>query len=261
MHHATKKRGLGAMDDLRMALSLLTRLPVRCPDDKPLAQAVWCYPVVGLILGVCLAPVLWLAPQINLPSLANGLLVIAVLSVLTGALHEDGLADVADGFGGGAERTRKLDIMKDSRMGSYGTLALILVVLFKASLIGALMDRYNSGITLACLMAVLALSRGLIPFLMRYLPPARPDGLARWVGRPTGARTLLGGFIVVVIVVALSDSLPAPALGLVVVSILTVFLIGWLSMKQINGITGDVLGASMTLCEATGLAVLVGGAS
>lgn len=244
-----------------MALSLLTRLPVRCPEDQPLAQGVWCYPVVGVILGIFLAPALWFAPHINLPPLANGLLVIALLSVLTGALHEDGLADVADGFGGGRGRTRKLEIMKDSGLGSYGTLALILVVLFKASLIGTLMDKYNSGVVLACLVSVLALSRGLIAFLMWSLPPARTDGLARWVGKPTGPRTLLGGFVAVVIAVALSGFLPTPALGLVVVSVITVFLIGWLSMKQINGITGDVLGASITLCEAAGLALLVGGAS
>ncbi len=247
------------MDDLRMALSLLTRLPVRYPENRPLAQSIWCYPMVGLILGIFLAPVLWFTPHMNWPPLANGLIIVALLSVLTGALHEDGLADVADGFGGTRERTRKLEIMRDSRMGSYGTLALILVVLFKASLIGALIDRYNSGVVLACLVTVLALSRGLIAFLMWGLPPARTDGLARRVGRPTGICTLLGGFLAVMIAVTLSGFLPVPALGLVVVSVATVFLIGWLSMKQINGITGDVLGASITLCESAGLALLVGG--
>lgn len=249
------------MDDFRLALSLLTRLPVRCPQNQSLAQGVWCYPLVGLVLGAGLAPALWLVQQTNLPPLAAGLFIVALLCLLTGALHEDGLADVADGFGGGSNKVRKLDIMKDSRMGSYGTLALILVVLFKASLIGALIDRHESGAVLASLITVLALSRGLTPFLMWGLPPARADGLARWVGRPTGLRTLLGGLLAVVIVIALSDFLPGTALDLVVVSVVTVFLIGWLAMKQINGITGDVLGASITLCETAGLALLVGGAS
>src|SRR5262249_47763659 len=126
--------------DLKGAVSFSTRLPLR-PDapmtGSDVARAVWALPVAGALVGLVGAVVYVIAYRLGAPPLAAAALTLAATVVATGGLHEDGLADVADGFGGGNTRERKLEIMDDSRIGTYGTCALVLSLLVRAGAIAA----------------------------------------------------------------------------------------------------------------------------
>src|SRR4051812_17521423 len=131
------------VDDLRVALAFYTRLPVAQPtpaDGAALARAGWAAPLVGALIGALGALAYWIAIRLNLPPLVAATLAVGATLLLTGGLHEDGLADTADGFGGGAARQQILDIMRDSRIGTYGALALGISLLLR---IGALSDLPN----------------------------------------------------------------------------------------------------------------------
>ncbi|MDZ7905514.1 MAG: adenosylcobinamide-GDP ribazoletransferase [Cypionkella sp.] len=134
-------RALSLIADLQLALMLLTRLPAghlaQAGDPPPLARAVWAYPIVGALVGAMGAGVLVGAATLGLAPSIAATLALAVCILATGGLHEDGLADVADGFGGGQDRARKLEIMRDSRIGSYGTLALILSLALRVQILAA----------------------------------------------------------------------------------------------------------------------------
>jgi adenosylcobinamide-GDP ribazoletransferase len=240
--------------DLAAAARLLTRLPLAAAAPSPEAplhsHPARCYPLVGaaigLVAGLAYAVAAWLA----LPAFAAAIVALAAALLITGALHEDGLADVADGFGGGSSRERKLAIMRDSRIGSYGVLALVLVL---ASRGGAMAAIAEPGAVLAALVAAHALSRGGLAALMWALPPARSDGLAVATGRPAAADALtaavLGAvpaFLLLPIEVALTAILATAALQGVVALV---------ARRQIGGITGDVLGAAQQLGEAAVLLV------
>ncbi|MEL6640743.1 MAG: adenosylcobinamide-GDP ribazoletransferase, partial [Pseudomonadota bacterium] len=113
--------------DVPAALGLLTRLPIPVDAEKAQARgaaAAWAYPIVGLVLGAILVCAAWGLSALGVPEEVTALLLIATAVVITGALHEDGLADSADGLWGGWDKTRRLEIMKDSSIGAYGVLAL-----------------------------------------------------------------------------------------------------------------------------------------
>ena len=166
--------------DLLVAGAMLTRLPLPHAPDAAFARqaaASWAYPVIGGVLGLLAATIWALCGALGLPDMLTAGLTLAALTVMTGALHEDGLADTADGLWGGRDATRRLEIMKDSRIGSYGVLALI----FGTGLRWTALTAAGP----AALIAACALSRGMLPALMHAIPFARADGLARSVGAPT----------------------------------------------------------------------------
>ncbi len=113
-----------AIRDLRTATAFMTRLPVGAPEGGDLAAACWAFPVAGLLIGAIAGGLLAAAWTFGAPPLVAALLALAAMAALTGALHEDGLADTADGLGGGSPE-RKLEIMRDSRVGAFGVLALV----------------------------------------------------------------------------------------------------------------------------------------
>jgi len=122
--------------DIPAAIGLLSRLPV--PVDTDLAtrrgaRAAWAYPLAGLVVGALAGLVAQVALWLGLPPSIAALLALAAMIAITGALHEDGLADSADGLWGGWDRARRLEIMKDSRIGTYGVLALGLTLLLRAA--------------------------------------------------------------------------------------------------------------------------------
>ncbi len=140
MPRATPPR-FGPIDHLKVGLIFLTRLPIRYSRPMPvdaLARAGWTFPLVGALVGAIGAAVGALALTAGLGGFPVALLVIGTTILLTGALHEDGLADMADGLGGGETTEEKLEIMRDSRIGSYGVLALVFSVLLRSAFIGAL---------------------------------------------------------------------------------------------------------------------------
>lgn len=236
--------------EAQLALMLLTRLPAgRMPKAPPLARAVWAFPLVGLAVGVIGALVLLAAQALGLPPGIAAGLALAAMMLATGALHEDGLADVADGFGGGRDAAQKLAIMRDSRIGSYGTLALILLVGMRWQLIGAL-----GTAAPAALVAAAILSRGGLPMLMHALPPARRDGLGHDAGSGVTATTALASVILAVIL-ALIVAGALKAAAAMAGAALALMLVARLARRQIGGQTGDVLGAAQQAAE---IAALIG---
>ena len=179
---------LATPGDIAAALALLTRLPVPA-DHARGARASWAWPLAGAVTGAVAAVVGGVALWLGLPAALAAALVLATQIVLTGALHEDGLADVADGFWGGHDIARRLDIMKDSRVGSYGVIALVLSLIARWAALAALMP---FGDLFWVLVATGALSRAPMAVLMAAMPNARGAGLSQSVGRPSQATATLG---------------------------------------------------------------------
>lgn len=241
--------------DLVVALMFLTRLPIRSTtpwQDDDLSSSVIMFPVVGALLGLLGAGVYALAWALSLPPFLAASITVALLILATGALHEDGLADIADGFGGGRTREDKLRIMRDSRLGSYGTLALILCLILR---IGSLAALAAPSLVAVALIATSALSRAAMPIAMTVMDQARQDGLAARAGKPhpsrAGASALIAGLLACL-------CLPWTAAFIVIASAFIGSLILMLpAQRQIGGITGDVLGALQQVVEIAGLLTLV----
>lgn len=236
--------------DLRVAVGFLTRLPVGGDSSAgSLNRATRVYPVVGLGIGLAGGLAFWLATALGLPPLVAGLIAVAATMVLTGALHEDGLGDTADGFGGAAEPERKLEIMRDSRTGAYGAAALMLSIAIRGAALAALAA--PAAVVLA-LAAAHAVSRACLPAAMATMPLARASGLAALAGRPEPADA--GIALSLAAVVALLTQGVGGGLAALLAGALGAALVAWLARAQIGGYTGDVLGA---LQQAAEIAVLL----
>ena len=233
--------------DVADALRLLTRLPIPADARPARAAAAWAWPVAGLVAGT-LAIGLSVAALPLGPGVAAAVL-IGAQAMLTGAMHEDGLADCADGFWGGWDRARRLAIMKDSAIGTYGVMALLVVGLVRWSACAGLL----AGGHWAAIIGVAALSRAPMAVVMTALPPARASGLSQAVGRPgwraAGAAVALG--VGAAVMLAGPIGLAAVPAACVTTGIVTVA--AWV---KIGGQTGDVLGASQQLAEAAALSIL-----
>lgn len=225
----------------------LTRLPFRVSgefSENDLAHVVHAFPIVGLIVGALSGSALLLTAEFNLHPVACAMFAIAAAVLATGALHEDGLADVADGFGGGRSREQKLEIMRDSRTGAFGVIALVITLGLKASLLGGLL---GPGIAAATVVAGAVLSRSLLPLVMHYLPRARSDGLAASAGKPTRNLAWVSlGLGAIASLVFLGGWM---GLCAVIAAAVVALVMAWVSMRQIGGYTGDVLGATQQLAE------------
>lgn len=233
--------------DFAVAGAFLTRLPLRPsgvvgPGD--LARAAWAFPLIGLIVGAAAGGALWAAAQWNLHPLLCALLGLAAAALLTGALHEDGLADFADGLGAGGDRARRLEIMRDSRIGTYGVLALVFSVGLRA---GALAGIGGPGLALAAMLAAAMVSRGLLPMIMALTPPARADGLGHSAGRPGLVNALIA--LALAIVGATLFLEPDIAVTAVIAAVIAAAVVAILARRGIGGHTGDVLGAAQQVSE------------
>ncbi len=243
----------GRADELRLAFLLLTRLPVRpLPGEAPaMATSSWAWPVVGLVVGGISALAGLLALALGLPPAMAAPVALAAGVLATGGMHEDGLADLADGFGGGRTRERKLEIMRDSRIGSYGVIALVLALGFRATAIAALI---GGGGSLFALAALAAASRGVLPAAIVLMPSARSDGLGRAAAGidPVPARAAaVIGFLCLLPLGIGAAVVTAAAITL------AAFVVARLAMRQIGGQTGDVLGAMQCLAECAGWAAAI----
>lgn len=237
--------------DIAVALSLLTRLPLRLPDAAYArgAAAAWAYPLAGLVLGLMSGLAGWAVAGIG-AGLA-GIVAITITVILSGAMHEDGLADVADGFWGGWDRDRRLEIMKDSSIGSYGTMALILGF---AARWWALTALFAAGHGVAAAVAAGVLSRAGMPVLMAALPNARAGGLSRSVGRPAPRIAAVAAALALALAGAAAG---AATIAAAVVSAGAIAGLALVARAKIGGQTGDVLGASQQLAEIACLIVFV----
>jgi len=229
------------LSELQLGFMFLTRLPLAngAPVAKgELAQALWTAPLVGIVVGLAGAIVFFAALALYVPLLPAAVLTLAVTTAMTGALHEDGLADVADGFGGGATRERKLEIMRDSRIGTYGVCALFLSFMLRFC---ALAELGDSVAVVGALIAAHAGSRACIPVFMQIVPPARADGLSADAGAPSSAVSLAAALIGAIALMACLG-IKAGIVALLLLAVAGAFM-AWLCWWQIQGQTGDVLGA------------------
>ena len=234
--------------EVRLALGFFTRLPLKTPAG-PIAEAARAFPVAGAVIGLIGSLIYLLAVEIGLSGLLAALLAVAATVIVGGALHEDGLADFADMLGVRGDRERKLAVMRDSRIGTYGVLALGFSTAIKVSALVGLGDPW---LVAGALVTTHACGRATLPIIMRSLPLARPNGLAVNAGKPTAAATYQG--IGVALLISAFACGPGAALVSVVVAIVAAFLISEVARRQIGGYTGDVLGAAQ---EAAQLAIFV----
>ena len=228
------------LTDLHLALVFMTRLPLPplgTVEPGGLARAMRLFPLVGLVVGAIGAAAFALAYQI-LPAGIAAIIAVAATIAVTGCLHEDGLADVADGFGGGGDKPRKLEIMRDSRIGTYGLVVVVLGLLLR---VGALAELHDSAAVAVTLIAAHALSRAVIPAVMLALPPARADGLGATAGQPDAA--VAGIAATVALVIAAAILTPAAATAAVISAAAGAATVALLARRHIGGQTGDVLGA------------------
>jgi adenosylcobinamide-GDP ribazoletransferase len=233
--------------DLKLSVLLCTRLPIlRSVPVKgaSLARASWAFPIAGALVGLIGALAYWLAHVVGLPPLPAAALALAATLAVTGCIHEDGLADVADGFGGGATRERKLEIMRDSRIGAYGTCALMMSLLLRGSAVATLAEPSAVG---AALIAAHAGARAGLPIFMALVPPARADGLSAGAGRPPGGSAVAAGLLGVgTLGLGLG---PIPGFIAILLVLAAIGFLAWLCRRQIGGQTGDVLGALEQVSE------------
>lgn len=239
--------------DPALALGLLTRLPVRVTQTGRGARAAWAWPLAGALLGALAALAGWAALALGLPAPVAALLALATLVTLSGALHEDGLADSADGLWGGWTRERRLEIMRDSRIGSYGVIALALSLALRAVALSTLFEA-GPGAAAAGLIAAAMLSRAAMAGAMAALPHARETGLARMQGRPPAPTVALGAALSLAAAAVLAG-LPGLVAGLA--AALAAAALARLAMARIGGQTGDILGAAQQLAEIAALLCLL----
>lgn len=229
------------------ALGYFTRLPVPgwvgySPDG--LARAARYLPAIGLLVGGVGALVFWLAGQVWGQPVAVVLSMIATIA-LTGAFHEDGLADTADGLGGGWDKAKILAIMKDSRVGSYGVIAIVLALLGKFALLSTL----PAGQVVAALIAGHAVSRFCAISLMATMDYARDDETSK--ARPVAARLGLGPLLFALVFAGLPLLLlvPEPAMTAIALAALATLWLVAKCRRWLGGYTGDCLGAVQQLAE------------
>jgi adenosylcobinamide-GDP ribazoletransferase len=234
-------------DDLKAGITVLTRLPFARATPiagADLARATWTFPIAGIGIGVIGAVVYAIAHKLGMPGLVAAPLAVAATLATSGCLHEDGLADTADGFGGGATRERKLDIMRDSRIGNYGVCALAMSLLLRTGALAALAD---PALVVPALIAAHGAARATIPAFMFLVPPARSDGLSFQIGAPPPSRVLIAAVIgMAILAICLGPGLALVALLLLIA---VMAAMAWLSLAEISGQTGDVLGALEQVSE------------
>ncbi|HEU0187142.1 MAG TPA: adenosylcobinamide-GDP ribazoletransferase [Gallionellaceae bacterium] len=242
---------------LLTAVQFFTRLPMPAwvgHSPAQLDQSARYFPAIGILVGACCAVVLWLATLALPPTLAVALSMLAGI-MLTGAFHEDGLSDFADGMGGGYTREKILAIMKDSRAGSYGVIALVLALLLKHQSLLALCNAHPLTVIAAALIAAHTVSRLLavsIMFTQRYVregDEARAKPAAQSLSRSSFGIALLTGAASLVLLWAAGVGAGKLILALGCAVLLRAYL-ARLMRKSIGGYTGDCLGAVQQITEA-----------
>jgi adenosylcobinamide-GDP ribazoletransferase len=241
-----------ALDDARAAVAFLTRLPAwrrATGSDSGLAGAAGYFPLVGLLVaGMGIG--VWAAVEPLLGPLVAAVASVLATVVVTGALHEDGLADVADGFWAGTSPRQRLEIMRDSRIGTFGVLAVAGDVLLRAALLASL---DLAGVA-RVLVAGHVIGRAAPLVLGAWLLPARADGLGLRLGKPRRGGVTLAAVTVVASAVVTAEAwafVPLLAAGVAVTAM------GWSARRRIGGYTGDVLGAGVLVVNLAVAAAVV----
>ncbi len=237
--------------DIAIAVAFFTRIPLPLFDlpDRKLGHAIWAAPVAGLVVALIGAAVFTFCDIIGMTSALAAGFALASMMLTTGCLHEDGLADTADAFGGGKTIERKLEIMHDSRIGTFGAAALMSSMLIR----WAAMASIFSGVDIVCaLIASQVGSRAIFGELIRRTPQARDSGLAASVG-PVSRETAIAALLIGGVSLFLIGVIGAILAG--ILGALAVYAFRQFTIRQIGGVTGDTLGASQQVAEIVILSV------
>jgi adenosylcobinamide-GDP ribazoletransferase len=245
---------------LLQALRFYSRLPLPVlpweqnphapPDFRTLPFAL---PIAGALLGLIGALVLLGGMKLGLGPTISAILCIGVMTLITGAFHEDGLADMADGFGGGATIQRRLEIMKDSRVGSFGAVALIIAYALRIGILSLLIERVGDVPAAFAFIGASSLSRclGLIPLTL--LEPARTSGFSAEVGKPSLIVTcgvIITSLLITTLLLLWSGLGISQGIAAFSAALLPAAYITHMSHRLIEGQTGDVAGAVQQMSEA-----------
>lgn len=234
------------------ALQFLTRVPVRLRREPSMSRAVVWFPVVGAVIGAAAGGIGAGAWHVTAPLVAGSLAVVAAL-LITGAFHEDGLGDIADAFGGGYTLERRVEILKDSRHGTYGVAAMCSSILVRAASLGSMPGPVA---LFASAVAAHAVARVAAVGLMAAVPLAGHSGLGADYGRSTTVgRALLAGVLGTGLTTLAVGWWVGPLLGAALMSAIAV---GALAKHKIGGISGDVLGACEQVAECACMVVASG---
>lgn len=249
------------------ALRFFSRLPTpvfafeRDPHGRPdftiLPRVL---PVAGALIALPAAIVFLVATALGLSPIVAAALSLAASLIVTGAMHEDGLADMADGFGGGKDKDERLAIMSDSRSGAFGIAALGTMLILRVVTLGDIGDLHGAWAAATALIAAGALSRLAAVVPMHLLAPAKDTGRAADVGQPTRESMIFGAaaaFLIAAFVLALGGFGVRPIAEAVILSLLSALPLVWLAKRMIGGQTGDVAGAAQQVAEAMVLVALL----
>lgn len=233
--------------------------PHAVPDFTRAPRAL---PLAGAVIGGLGGAVLWAGLGLGLGPAVSAVLAVAALVLATGALHEDGLADLADGLGG-ATPERRLEIMRDSRIGSFGASALILSLALRIGVLATLSGRLDPAAAAAAVVFAAAQSRSAALLVLAHGPPARRDGAAFQVGKPSPATLLTALLVSSGIGLALVWAAALPGRGVLLgvgLSSLAAAQVARASRRWLGGQTGDTVGAAQQLAEIVCLLALLNGA-
>ena len=241
--------------ELGWAMGLFTRIPMPTtepPSESAFAGCVWAFPVAGMVVGLTGGIAYGLTDLAGFPALVSALMAIIATVFVTGALHEDGLADFWDGIGGGTTVERKLAIMHDSRLGSYGALALILSVAARWSALTSVSDMI---VVIVGLVAAHTASRACLIPIFFLLGPVREDGLGASAGKPKRGTAIAGLVLAIALVFAALPPIAAAAAFATAVG--AALLVVWIAKRKLGGYTGDVFGCAEQKAEIGFLLALV----
>jgi adenosylcobinamide-GDP ribazoletransferase len=248
-----------AVRDLLQMLRFHSRLPVpvlgfegegHAPPDFRVAPRM--LPIAGAMIALPSALALWLAAAAGLPPLVAAAISLAILALATGAMHEDGLADAFDGLAGAGTRERRLEIMKDSRIGAFGAVSLVLALMVRAAALAGLLPILGAAGSALAVVAAAALSRPVSLMPLALLPAARREGASAAVGRPGGATFAVAaalGFGLAAGLCMLAGAGAAAALAGFAAALVLAALLTWWANRAIGGQTGDIAGACQQLAE------------
>ena len=248
------------------ALGFLSRIPVSArffgDEHRPASADAGAYPIAGIIVALPGAVLLVAVAASGASALLAASIAVLATVALTGALHEDGLADTADGFGGGASPERRLAIMKDSTVGAYGVIAVAGALLLRAAALAGLAEAVSPTMAALAFVAAHALARAAMVWHWSHLPKARPDGVAAAAGQPAAGAVkaaLLGAAAAFVLALLPAAGLFAGAVAAVLAAG-TALAFARLCRRMVGGHTGDTIGASEQVGETViliGLAMAV----
>ncbi|MSP82856.1 MAG: adenosylcobinamide-GDP ribazoletransferase [Alphaproteobacteria bacterium] len=241
--HEAPPKGDSRWADLATAARFFTTAPIPGGHSR-LADAAWAFGVIGAGVGALAGLTYAIADGLGLHHLLAAILAVAAAAVLTGALHEDGLADAADALGVRGDRECRLAAMRESGVGAYGVLALVLVTLGRVGAIAAIADPLA---VLGALLAAGAVSRAALVPIMQAQSPARTDGLAAGAGQPSANGATIA--VAIAAILAVIGTGPLTAIAGLIVAGLAAYGIAHLARRLLGGHTGDVLGAVQQISE------------